>query len=241
VSAADPTKHLHALVKRLRAKHAEPVPTAAPTWDDVEPIAGELVFSLLLAEATSSLACGAFERLREAFVDLNELRIALPHEISERLGEAYPQSHERAARIKASLMDIYQREHAVTLAMLADAGKRESRQYLESLNGSTPFVVARLKLLRLGGIPVPVDGVMLSRLHKEHALDEGATCDSAADWIPKQFEPGQSLPIHALFQAWQDSDSDADKPERTAAKRSKGTGTNAGKKPAKKAKRTKAS
>lgn len=218
MSAHDPSKKLHALVKRLRAKHPEPAPTVTPAWDGAEPLVAELVFALLLADSSSSVAARAFHGLQSTFVDVNDLRIALSDEIAEQLGEGDAQRHERAARIKAALMDVYQREHATSLASLTDAGKRETRHYLESLSGITPFVVSRLNLLHLSGTGLPVDETLLKRLHAERAVEAGATCQAAGEWIPKQFEPGQAfghpLALHALFQAWADEESQAPKPAK---------------------------
>ena len=210
--SADPVKKLHALVKRLRAKHPEASVFPAPAWEGTDPILSEFVFSLLLAESTPVLALEAFEIVKSEFVDLNELRIALPDEVAELLGDDYPHAAERAARIRATLHDIFQREHVMSLAALADAGKREIRQYLQSINGVTPFVIARVKLLHLGGTAIPVDNTLLSRLHKEHTLENAATCESAGDWLPKQFEPGQSASLHALFLASAEADVEPAKP-----------------------------
>lgn len=228
--SADPAKKLHALVKRLRAKHPEASVFPAPAWEGTDPILSEFVFSLLLAESTPVLALEAFEIVKSEFVDLNELRIALPDEVAELLGDDYPHAAERAARIRATLHDIFQREHVMSLAALADAGKREIRQYLQSINGVTPFVIARVKLLHLGGTAIPVDNTLLSRLHKEHTLENAATCESAGDWLPKQFEPGQSASLHALFLASAEADVEPAKPgkpkpakAKEASKVSKGT------------------
>lgn len=218
MSAHDPAKKLQALVKRLAARHPEATPTMAPAWEGAEPLVAELVFALLLAESTSGAAARAFHELRSTFVDANDLRIALSDEIAEHLGEADPQRHERAARIKAALMDVYQREHATSLASLTEAGKRETRHYLESLSGVTPFVMSRLSLLHLSGSGLPVDETLLKRLHSERAVESGAACQAAGEWIPKQFEPGQAfghpLALHALFQAWADEGSLSPKPAR---------------------------
>lgn len=242
--SADPVKKLRALVKRLRAKYPEASVSPAPAWDGTDSILSEFVFSLLLAESNPPQARAAFERFRSEFVDLNELRIALPDEVAELLGEDDPNASERAARIRATLHDIYQREHVMSLAALSEAGKREIRHYLESLNGITPFVIARVKLLHLGGSAVPVDNTLLSRLHKEHALENAATCESAGEWIPKQFEPGQSASLHALFLASLDGIGESDQPKMgKAGKPEKGDKSKPSKSkdPAKGTKRTKAS
>lgn len=238
MSSADPIKKLHALVKRLRAKHAEPEFSRTPEWEGVEPTLCEMVYSILLNDSTVEAATGAFGRVSLEFVDANELRIALPDEIATLLDEPTAAAQERAARLKACLHDIYQREHAMTLAMLVDAGKRECRLYLESLNGVTPFVVSRLKLVSLGGTPIPVDERLLARLHSEGSLEAKATCEDACDWLPKQFEPPQSASIHGLFQAWMEDWTAA--PATVKTERGKAPKKDPAKPAARKAKKSKA-
>lgn len=245
MSAPDPSKKLHALVKRLRARHPEPAPSITPPWEGAEPLVCELVFSMLLADSTTTIAARNFYRLQDAFVDANDLRIALSSEIAEHLDEGDPQQHERSARIKAALMEVYQREHATSLASLTEAGKRETRHYLETLSGATPFVVARVKLMCLSGWCVPVDERLLHALHSEGALNAGATCVTATEWIPKQFEPDQSfghpLAIHALFQAWADEAVPASKPNKAERPKAPSEGTEAKSRAGKRSKKAKSS
>lgn len=215
---SDPSRNLASLLKKLRSKYRSeaeappaPAPADAPPGESTDagpppedPVQA-MVFSFLLWECSTTQARAAHRRLSDAFVDFNELRIALASEIAAALGEKYPLSIERASRLKAALHDVFKREHAVTLGQLHAAGKRESRAYLESLDGVPTFVSSRVFLLSLGGHALPVDDRLLALLRGERALPEDvADADEACGWLERQLRAGEAAEAASLLQAWSD-------------------------------------
>lgn len=202
MSAGDAGKKLDGLLKRLRARHPDAQVPIAPQWDGMDAGVRELVFSVLLWENGSEAALRAFDRLRQAFVDGNDLRVALPEEVAEALGEECPPALERAQRLHCAMMEIYRREHRLRLDQLREVGKREARAYLESVDGLPEFVRARLALLHLGGHAIPVDARLLERLGDERVVSEKGGAEAAAGWMERHVHQGEALGVHALFQAW---------------------------------------
>jgi len=190
-----------ALLKRLRRAYALAIDADAASPED--PLL-ELVRSFLLWEAPRSKAELAMKRVQQAVVDINELRVCFPEEIIAILGERYPRVEERAQRLRAVLNDIYIREHAVSLDKLKSAGKREARQYLDSLDGMPQFVAARVFLLALGGHAVPLDDRMIARLAAEGVLEPGAAVEKAASALERHVKAGEAAELHMLLQAWAD-------------------------------------
>ena len=117
-----------ALLKKLE-KGQDPTPVS-----DGDPVS-TLIYSSLLWEATVSDATTAFDKLMKSVVDYNELRVLLAHDVIDIIGEEYPKADERARRLRAMLRDIYVREHEVTLESLSSLGKKDTKVYLESLEG----------------------------------------------------------------------------------------------------------
>jgi hypothetical protein len=208
VTSSDPAKKFAALLKRARGEAGEASPAAAPEAPAGEDIVvNQLVFSLLMWEATATLARAGFKKLRAAFVDYNELRVALAHEIAHALGPGYPKAEERAMRLRSALNDVFRREHTMSLAKLADAGKRESRAYLETLDGLPAYAAARVGLVCLGGGVIPVDERLRVLLVRERALEDETTLEVAAAWLDKQVkESGDCLAAHVALQAWADAE-----------------------------------
>jgi hypothetical protein len=204
---ADPAKKLASLLKRLRSAYAEAAarPAAAPVgFDSADAAVHQLVFSFLLWEASHSHALGAFARLHESLVDYNELRVSFAEELAAIIGEKYPRAEERCARLRACLNELFRREHSVSLSSVVGAGRREARQYVESLEGTPGYVSARVWLLCAGGHAVPVDQRLASLLAAEGCCDAQLSPDSVGAWLERQIKPADAPGAHTLLQAWSD-------------------------------------
>lgn len=217
---SDPAKRFAALVKRLKGEYdtaAEaPADAPPPSLAEGDAVLDQLVHSFMLWETTSAQALAGLKRLREAFVDLNELRVCFPEEISTAIGERFPRSRERATRLRAVLNDIYRREHGLSLSRLVDQPKRDARSYLESLEGMPPFVAARVALLCFGGHAVPVDERLLALLTSERAVEPDVGVEDAAAWIERQVRANEAAATHLLLRRWADEDGSA--PRRKPAR-----------------------
>jgi len=225
VSASNPTNRLNSLVRRLRAQHPGVALERAsslspvPEWSDAA--LDEFLLSFFMWESTTAKARAALRRVRECVVDYNELRVCLPHELADLMGERYPRAQERTERLHASLTDLYRREHAMSLARLADAPKRDALAYLASLEGAPPYVCARVMLVSLAGHAVPVDERLLAQLVAVGVVEASATVESAASWLDRHVRAPDAIQTHLLLQAWCDEGvpkTDA-KPSRARDKR----------------------
>lgn len=204
MSSVNHSEQVQSLLRKLKKQYAsalrppEPTDGHAPGLDALR----QFVYSFLLWESTTAKADQAMRRIASAVVDLNELRICFPDEIGLMLGERYPRVHERSLRLRAALNDVYIREHAVTLDRLKDLSKRDSRHYLESLDGVPSYVAARVFLLSLGGHATPVDDRLLSRLTGEHVVEADATIEKASSMLERSIKAAQGVEAHLLLQAW---------------------------------------
>ncbi len=208
MSSSDPVKKFASLIKRLKAAHAPEVHPAhgaagtPPEWSDA--LVDELIYSFLLWETNSPHAKSALRRLRENVVDYNELRVCLPDELSLIMGDRYPRAFERAQRLRATLTDLYRREHAISLAHLSSAPKREARLYLESLDGMPPFVAARLLLVAFAGHAFPVDERLRDLLAAEGVAEPAATPEAVSGWLERHVRASDAISTYALLQTWSD-------------------------------------
>ncbi len=226
MTAPDPAKKLHALLKSLRSAHGEATAdgdcAGCPAAPEGDHLLWRLVFCFLAWEAPVSKACAAARKLHSAVIDYNEMRVCLPDEIAGMIGERYPRAIERAARLRSVLNELYRREHAVSLAKAANLGKREAREYLESLEGMPPFVAARMALVALGGHAFPLDERTHAALQEEGAVPPGLSLHDASGWLERQFRAGEALPAFLVMERWMNdrapaktSAATAKKPEKT--------------------------
>lgn len=217
MTASDPSKKLHSLLKRLRAEHADATLLAQSNPPlAIDPLTHELIYSFLLWEASTAQARPAADRLLRAVVDLNELRVCLPQEIADHLGERYPLALERAMRLRGSLLEIYRQRHAVCLDHLPAMGKREARSFLASLDGMPGFVAARVAVVALDAHAVPLDDRLRALLAGHDAIDPSLSLDDASAWLERQIRAQDARETAALFQAWSDAEGHPPKTEGRA-------------------------
>jgi endonuclease-3 len=197
-NASHHARKLAALLHKLKAQHPA---TPAPAPDPIK----QLVLAFLQWESTRKSAEAAYQRLTAAMVDTNDLRVSHPDEVVKILGERYPRATERAGRLLDVLQEIFVREHAVTLAPLAQMGKKEARAYLDSLPGMTPYVSALVLAACFAGHAIPVDDILARLLVEQGLAEPAATREQLASFLEHHVKAGQALEAHGLLQAWADA------------------------------------
>ena len=192
-------KKLEALVKRLSTDQT-PAGATPDAPEGADPLVHELIFAFLIWEAGSELANEALAAFQDAFVDYNELRIGMSDELVELLPKRYPLGAERCQRLRAALNSVFQREHKLSLSALAEAPKRESRAYLDALEGMTPFVASRVTLLGLGAHAFPIDRRLVSLLAGAGVCEDGEAPESVASRLERHFRAGQAAPAYLALE-----------------------------------------
>lgn len=228
--SVDPGANLQALLTRLTRSPVAAAPRPelemSPGEAMTDAVCQELVWAYLVWEAGEKRARAMAGKLCESFVDLNELRVCLPSELAAFFGASYPLAAERADRIRASLNDIYKREHAVTLASLSSVSKRDARTYLESIEGIPPYVASRTLLIGLGGHAFPLDGRLMAVLAREGALPDGGDLHAAGAWLERQVRSGDAAPaLHALEALAETSGTPADAEGKAPRRPAQNAGT----------------
>ena len=163
---------------------------------------GEVIYSYLLWNATTKQAKTAYKKLINASVDLNEIRVNVVSETIVLIGANYPQAFERAKRLRSVLNAIYLREHSLEVSSLDGAGKREIREYYETLNGITPFVCNRVIALQYGVAAMPVDDRTLAALITNNLIHEDADIEETISWLGRQVKADEVCDVHARIHAW---------------------------------------
>jgi hypothetical protein len=173
--------------------------------DAQDPI-GMIVYSFHLWESTSSKASASWSKLSDELVDFNELRVSMPAELAELAGDSSDLAHERASRMRASLRDIYNREHDVSLEAVGAMKKAEIRAYIESLDGMVPFVAARVLEQCFNVHSIPVDGQLRQLLVESDAVDDRADVMEISVWLTRTVKSDDGDTAHRSFQAWVDKE-----------------------------------
>lgn len=174
----------------------------------------ELVLAGLSVATTESKSRSALGRLRSSFVDFNELRVARFDEIADVLGKGFPQAKDAATRIKAVLQSVCEKNDILSVSHLQEGGKREAKMFFESLEGATPYIVARVMLLSLQAHAFPVNEQMLLMLRDEGAVAPKADVTDVQGFLERQISANDIRETYRLLRAH----ADAFKPSRAATK-----------------------
>ena len=192
ISATEAGKALKRLLGK--AKNAE---NPFPGVSDATQV---LIQSFLVWEWNGARAGSTWARMVEDVTDLNELRVTVVDDYLEYFGGGCPRAEERADRLRATLRGVFHREHSTDLSGPAGGPKKEFREYLDSLEGMTPFVAARTALIAAGSHAVPVDERTLRLLVKSGVVDPDATIESASQTMSRLVTAAQGLDTHLALQ-----------------------------------------
>ena len=192
ISATEAGKALKRLLGK--AKNAE---NPFPGVTDATQV---LIQSFLVWEWNGSRASSTWARMVEDVTDLNELRVTVVDDYLEYFGGGCPRAEERADRLRSTLRGVFHREHSTDLSGPAGGPKKEFREYLDSLEGMTPFVAARTALIAAGSHAVPVDERTLRLLVKSGVVNSDATIDSASQTMSRLVTAAQGLDTHLALQ-----------------------------------------
>lgn len=188
-------KVLEALLKKARSAHkAKEAPAGDPCL--------QLILAVLSANAPLDAAERGLDKLLKGFVDTNELRMSLVDEMQESLGVNYPQGRERLVRLTEALNDLFSREHQMDMASLKGKGKREQREYLDTLRGLTRSMAAQVFALAFEGHAVPVDERTLAVLKEAGALEDNCDLEHAENVVTRCVKAGEAVETFLALTAW---------------------------------------
>ena len=189
----DYARRLKHLFHRLVRKFGKPAPLE--TSDPLE----QMVIAILGGNTSHHKALLAFRKLREQMVDLNELRVTPVTELARVIGPAIPQAEAKAQRIVVVLNDIRRRHDTLDLSFLKQRGRREAREYLESLEGVDRATAASVTLYSLGGHAIPVDELTLQVLRKDEVVDPAADLAEVQSFLEHHIGASDALAFSQLL------------------------------------------
>lgn len=159
----------------------------------------EMLLACLASRTTESQAHTALNRLKHTFVDLNEMRVARIEDVAEVLGKNFPQAREAAVQMVGLLREIYDLRDSLDLNELIDLGKREAKTFLQNLQRTSEYMVARVMLNSLDAHAFPVDEQLMAMLRSEGLIDEKATPAEVQTFMERQIPARQIKKTFALL------------------------------------------
>jgi endonuclease III len=134
--------------------------------------------AILSEEATASQVDQAVRRLREQFVDWNDLRVSRPREIREALGPDFPGVGHKARVIPRLLDQVFKHHNSMVWDFMEAMGKVATRAFFASLEEVRPFVAATIARDCAGAHAFPVDHDIARALGRLGILDPEAASET---------------------------------------------------------------
>lgn len=159
----------------------------------------QLLRGVLSTYASDSRAEVALTKLRDAMIDLNELRVTPIAEIVETIGADYPMCRAAAAEISRALNSVFNRIHHLDLTFLKTLSRKHAEVFLNSLDGVGPHAKATVIQRCLKAHVVPVDMHMYAFLQKNSCLSPGASVEDAQRVLARRIRERDAFTFYVLL------------------------------------------
>ncbi len=150
--------------------------------DYVEPV-DALVYAIVSENLTEAQTQTAIKKLRDYFVDWNDLRVSTAEEITEVLGSDFPAARNIGTMLISVLNAVFEKHNMLNLQSLRKLGKRPAKILLEKLTGVTPFVVDYCMLTSMQGHAIPLTPKMIEYLKTGQLIDPEAPYDEIEGFL----------------------------------------------------------
>ena len=159
------------LIKKLFNKLKREFSNYTPPEE--EDLVEHLLTGILSANVSDTRARTALRRIKERTVDMNDFRVTPVGDMVEILGKDFPDGREKAVELSRALNGVFKHEQGLDLSSTQQMGKREAREYLESI--TNPHAAAWTLLYGLSGHAIPVDDQLLAALRKDELVELDAS------------------------------------------------------------------
>lgn len=204
------SKKIQKLYRSLKQKPGR----HAPVEFD-EPV-DALVFAIVSENLTESQTQAAMKKLKDYFVDWNDLRVATVEEIAEVLGQDIPPARNIAATLVGALNAVFEKHNMLSLQSLHKLGKRPAKILLEKLNGATPFVVDYCMLTSMQGHAIPLTPKMIEYLKTGQLIHADATYEEVEGFLCRLISIKNAYEFYSLLR--HESESPKKQPKKTKKK-----------------------
>lgn len=165
----------------------------------------------------------AVDRLQGKMVDWNEVRVSTFEEIRDALEHKSIGNQEFCQNLIHAMQSIYDKENILSLVRLKSIGRREARQYLESLKGVSEFAVASVVLWSLNGHAIPINNRLLQALRDANLVNPSATRAEVQAFLERHIPAVEAKEFYITMQSFVPSKKTTAKKTKTTVKKKKKT------------------
>jgi endonuclease-3 len=144
-----------------------------PPASDERPVMEELIYAICREGVPTETASAAFQQLKQAFFDWNEVRVSTVAEVAEALARL-PQPGARAQRVIEFLQELFEMTYSFNLDDLEKKGLKQAAKQLGRYQAVNDFGVAWVTQRSLGGHAIPLDEPTLRVVRRLRVIDDEA-------------------------------------------------------------------
>lgn len=164
-----------------------------------------LVYACCLEDSTYEAADEVLAKLQVDYFDWNEIRVTTSLELAE-LMKGLHDPLAAAGRLRKVLHGLFESKYSFDAEFLKKENLGKAIEQLEKYKGISPFVVATVAQLALGGHSIPVDQALLSLMYTIGAISEEeqkqGKIPGLERTIPKNKGPEFASLVHQLAVAF---------------------------------------
>jgi endonuclease III len=187
------SKKIQKLYRTLKQKPGKHSPV-----EYEEPV-DALVFAVTSENLTEPQAQAALKKLKDYFVDWNDLRVATLEEITDVLGPDITPARNIAAALISTLNAVFDKHNMLSLQSLRKLGKRPAKILIEKLSGITPFVVDYCMLTSMQGHAIPLTPKMIEFLKTGQFIDAEATYEEVEGFLCRLISIKNAYEFYSLL------------------------------------------
>ena len=195
-----------------KLRHQMPVPETPEPTDPLH----QLAVATFAVASGEKQAARAVDALLTTMAGWNEVRVSRPSEISKAIGNTIPDRIESCQRLMGMLESVYERENELSLKRLKQLGRREARQYLDSLEGVDEYGVASVALWSLGDHGIPIDDALLKELKNAGLVHPDATRSEVQAFLERHISAADAKAFTIMMRDFKASMTSATKKTKTS-------------------------
>jgi len=166
MAAPSRTTLINRTIKVLK-KYYKPVPMSRE-----RSLLEHLLFACLLENSPPETAEQVFATLQKDYYDWNEVRVSTVSELAE-VTKPLVDPVEAATRLKQTLHSVFEAIYQFDLETLKKQNIGVAVKQLHKYIGTTPFAVAYVTQMALGGHSIPVNRGLLKAMHVTGVISDG--------------------------------------------------------------------
>ncbi len=181
-----------AKTQKVLKKHFSPVATPERT------VLEHLIYGCCLENATYEKADAAFEKIREAAFDWNEVRVTAVSELAEFM-TGYVEPKRSASNLRNVLHNVFESYYTFDLESLRKQNLGKTTKELQEHDGMTPFILGYFVQNALGGHSIPMDRGSLDVLYIGGVIDEKERKKNAVPGLERAISKKQGVAFGSML------------------------------------------